>query len=137
MATVWTSRLCTFLENHAINSSSQPDGGEAYLWPQEEESPGWPVSGHGGAGVPWHPGGSAQLLSDTGVGPSKAKGCVHTTVDHLCKRPDNLPLCQLPGLTALLHIISLPAPVFYFPFLPRVWSIYGCSAVSGKARIGK
>lgn len=92
MATVWTSRSSTFLENHGINSSSQPDGGEAYLWPQEEETPGWPVGGHGGASVPWHPGDSAQLVSDTGlllVGCSKAKGCVHTTMDHLCKRPDN------------------------------------------------
>lgn len=30
----------TFLENHGINSSSQADGGGAYLWPQEEETPG-------------------------------------------------------------------------------------------------
>lgn len=56
----------TFLENHGINSSSQPDGGEACLWPQEEETPGWPVSGHGGAGVPWHPGDSARLAADDG-----------------------------------------------------------------------
>lgn len=30
----------TFLENHGINSSSQADGGGAYLWPQKEETPG-------------------------------------------------------------------------------------------------
>lgn len=103
MATVRTSRSNTFLENHGINSSSQPDGGEAYLWPQEEETPGWPVSGHGGAGVPWQTQpGLFQMLGCCllAIPKPKAGRCVHTTIDHLCNRPDNLPLCQLPGLTA-------------------------------------
>lgn len=95
----------TFLENRGINSSSQPDGGEAYLWLQEEETPGRPVSGHGGAGVPWHPGDSPaccrqRVSSMLVISKLKAGRCVHASLSHPCSRLHNLPLCQLPGCAA-------------------------------------
>lgn len=127
----------TFLENCGINSSSQTAGGGAYLWLPEEETPGCPVSGHGDVGVPWHPGGAA---GSPACWPFRSwrQGTVCTPLSavpakgHIIYLFVSFPVV-LPNFTSSSESLAF---LLYFSSLPRVWSIYGCWVVSGKARMG-
>lgn len=129
----------TFLEKRGINSSSQPASGGACLWLLEEETPGswawWcrcPLASSSPAarGRRWSP--VCWPSPSWGQGAACTLLLVVPAEGHIIYLFVNFPVV-LHNFTSSSH---LPAFLLYFFSLVGVWSIYGCWAASGIARMG-